>query len=226
MRKKPRGVEALLLDLDGTLVNSNDFHTQAWVEAFEHFGKHFSFEEIRGHIGKGGDLLVPDHLTAREMKAFGKELQEYRKKLFRETYLPKVKPFPFVREHLEELHEMGILLVLASSSDGLEVEHYVDLMQIRSMVKGWTTKEDVRFSKPSPEIFQSAREIVRAHAERAMAVGDTPYDILAAHRSAIPIIALRSGGFPDQTLQKAEFLFDDTAELIRRIEAIHDYFAH
>lgn len=199
----------MLLDIDGTLVDSNDKHADCWVEAFAHFGKEVPWPEIRQQIGKGGDLLVPDTLNAREMQKFGEEVKKYRGQLWTGSYMQTVRPFAGALEAIETLHGKGIRLALASSADPGEVEYYVQLLGVAALLEGTTSKEDAEFSKPSPEIFQAALERVKADRARTFAVGDTPYDILSAHRVPVPIAALLSGGFPRERLQKAEFLFED-----------------
>lgn len=219
-----RGLAGLILDVDGTLIDSNDLHARAWREAFREHGKRIPLDEIRKHIGKGGDLLIPDLLDAAEMRAIGKKVGRYRSKLFKRDYLPRVRPFPRIRESLEQLREKGIRLLLASSSPPEEVEVYVELCGIGDLIEGFTSAEDAEFSKPSPEIFEAALEKISAPRSRTAIVGDTPYDILAAHRTATPVAAVRSGGFSDDSLDRAEWLFDDVRQLVRRIRSIDDYF--
>jgi HAD superfamily hydrolase (TIGR01549 family) len=211
--------DALIFDIDGTLVDSNDLHAAAWQEAFRHFGVELPYPTIREQMGKGGDLLVPDLLDVWQMRKFGDELREYRKKLFRREYLNRVQPFDGVRETLETLRAREIKLALASSSDEEEVKHYIELLGIEDLLEGSTSKGDAKFSKPSPEIFEAALERA-GNPKRAAAVGDTPYDITAAHRCALPIVAVRSGGFPDQTLAIAEMLLNDIREIPGKMEEI------
>ncbi|HJQ40089.1 MAG TPA: HAD family hydrolase [Thermoanaerobaculia bacterium] len=216
--------EAILLDIDGTLVDSNDKHTDCWIEAFAHFGKQVEWRDVRMQIGKGGDLLVPDTLNAREMRAFGEEVKEYRGELWKRRYMETVQPFPHARESIVALHDRGIKLAFASSSNPDEVEYYVELLGARELLEGSTSKEDAQFSKPSPEIFQAALERTGADPERTIAAGDTPYDILAAHRIPLPIIAVLSGGFPRELLTKAEFLFADIGAMTKELDRVDEYF--
>ena len=216
----------MLFDIDGTLVDSNDKHAECWIEAFGKFGKKVESSVIRGQIGKGGDLLVPDTLNAREMRRFGEELKKHRGELWKEKYMRTVKPFEGVTDALQELRRKDIKLALASSSNPDEVEYYVELLGVGEMIEGSTSKEDARFSKPSPEIFQAALERTRSDPARTLAVGDTPYDILASHRIPIPIAAVLCGGFPREMLARAEFLYPVVTDLVRNLESIDDYFAH
>ncbi|MFP5247002.1 MAG: HAD family hydrolase, partial [Thermoanaerobaculia bacterium] len=189
-------LEALLFDIDGTLVDSNDKHADCWVEAFAHFDKAVEWQLIRGQIGKGGDLLVPDTLNAKEMLRFGEKLKKYRGELWKRKYMESVQPFPGAVEAVRELHERGAKIALASSSNPDEVEYYVELLGVGELLEGTTSKEDAQLSKPSPEIFQAALERVDSDPARTLAVGDTPYDILAAHRVPVAIAAVLCGGFP------------------------------
>ena len=218
-------MQALLLDIDGTLVDSNDKHTDCWVEAFAHFDKDVPWGVVRQQIGKGGDLLVPDTLNAREMRRFGEELKTFRGKLWKDRYMRSVQPFPGVREALPALASRGIKLAFASSSNPDEVEYYVSLLGAEDLLEGSTSKGDAQFSKPSPEIFQAALEQVGVKQELALAVGDTPYDVLAAHRAGIAIAALLCGGFAREMLAKAEFLFDDIPAFMKELDRIDEYFA-
>ena len=218
-------LRAALFDIDGTLVDSNDLHARCWIEAFAKFDVHFSWDEVHRQIGKGGDLLVPDMLDARQMRRFGEKVKKFRTKLWKDQYMPQVKPFPSARQALEGLHARGVKLALASSSNEDEVEYYTQLLGVGELLETSTSKRDAEVSKPSPEIFRAALERIGSDESRTLAVGDTPYDILAAHRVPIPIAVVRSGGFEDELLGKAEFLFDDVEELMREIERIDHYFS-
>ena len=217
-------MRGILFDVDGTLIDSNDIHTKAWIEAFAHFGKKLKWSEVRHQIGKGGDLLVPDLLTAKEMQTFGDKVKKYRTDLFKKKYMRIIEPFPRVRENLRALKERGLRLALASSSNPDEVEYYTQLLGVEDLLAGTTSKKDAKFSKPSPEIFEAARRRTKTSRERTLIVGDTPYDVLAAHRSAMPIAAVLSGGFERKLLKKAEFLFDDVEELVEKIDRVDEYF--
>lgn len=218
-------LKAILLDIDGTLVDSNDKHTDCWVEAFAHFDKQVEWDVIRTQIGKGGDLLVPDMLDAREMRRFGKELKEFRGKLWEKRYMETVQPFPGVKDALHEMRGRGLRLAFASSSNPNEVEYYVSLLGAEDLLEGSTSKGDAKLSKPSPEIFEAALEQVGTDAAATLVVGDTPYDVLAAHRAGLAVAALLCGGFPRDLLTKAEFLFDDIPSLVKELDSIDEYFA-
>jgi HAD superfamily hydrolase (TIGR01549 family) len=217
-------LQAILFDIDGTLVDTNELHVRCWLEAFEHFGKKLEVDVVRHQIGKGGDLLVPDLLNAKEMRRFGEALKKYRGELYKERYMPRAKPFDGARETLETLHERGVRIALASSSNEDEVEYYTQLLGVEKLIEGSTSKKDAEHSKPSPEIFRAALERIGADEERTFAVGDTPYDILAAHRIPLPVVAVLSGGFERELLAKSEFLFDDVTRIVDELKRLDDYF--
>ena len=217
-------IQAILFDIDGTLVDTNDLHVRCWLEAFEHFGRTFEYGVMRHQIGKGGDLLVPDMLNAKEMRMFGEELTKYRTELYKRDYMPQARPFHGAKEALAALHDRGIRIALASSSNEDEVEYYTQLLGVESLLTASTSKKDADHSKPSPEIFRAALEQTGADEDRTFAVGDTPYDILAAHRIPLPIVAVLSGGFERELLAKSEFLFDDVTRIVDELKQLDDYF--
>ena len=136
----------------------------------------------------------------------------------------EVRPFPNVRELFETLRERDVKIALASSSNPDEVEYYTRLLGVGDLLEGSTSKHDAEHSKPSPEIFQAAVERIGTDDAFTMTVGDTPYDILASHRLALPVIAVLSGGFERQLLAKAEFLFDRAEDIVRKTDEIDAYF--
>jgi len=138
--------------------------------------------------------------------------------------MKSVEPFPGAVDAMRTRHARSIRLALASSSNPDEVEYYVQLLGVGEILEGTTSKEDAEFSKPSPEIFQAALDRTQSDPARTFAVGDTPYDILAAHRIPVPVIALRCGGFPEELLTKAEYVFDDLTAMTRELDRIDEYF--
>ena len=204
---------AALFDLDGTLVDSNGFHVTAWMEVFSAAGHRVSRDAIQGQIGKGGDLLVPA-LLPYVSKFEVEQLFDAHGELFKNQYLERVRPFPGARELLTRVHEDGARVVLASSATKAEVEHYIKLLDAEHLVYASTSIDDVRASKPEPDIFASALEKAGANASHAVVIGDTPFDIEAAAACGIPTLALRSGGFSDSRLTSAAVIFDDVQEVL------------
>ncbi|HEV2840655.1 MAG TPA: HAD family phosphatase [Chthoniobacterales bacterium] len=212
-------ISAAIFDLDGTLVDSNDLHVQAWQETFRHFGKEIPVEKLREQIGKGGDQYLPVFLNEREMRAIGKQVDEFRGKIFQEKYLPQVRPFPRVRELFERLRGDGKKLALASSGKAEEVDHYSKLAGIEGLVDSQTTADDVAHSKPKADVFIAAlRTLGHLSPEQAIAIGDTPYDVEAAKKINLATIALLCGGSPEEALRDAGAcaIFRDPADLLER----------
>lgn len=198
--KPPR---AVLFDVDGTLVDTNDLHAAAWREAFLHFGVDIPIQDVRWQIGKGGDNLVPTLLPSISQDQHA-EMEAYRSDLFRRDYLPRAVPFPGVRPLFERLAADGIRIVLASSSHSAEVAYHLSLIACEDLVDETTTKDDVENSKPCPDIFAAAlAKVAPLTAGEVLVVGDTPWDVKAAAKLGMPILAVRCGGFPDDALTEA-----------------------
>jgi HAD superfamily hydrolase (TIGR01549 family) len=212
-------IKAAIFDLDGTLVDSNDLHVQAWQETFRHFGKEIPVERLREQIGKGGDQYLPVFLTETEMQEIGKEVEEFRGDLFKKKYLPSIRPFPRVRELLERVRGDGKRIALASSGKADEVDHYQKLLGIEGLVDCQTTADDVAQSKPKADVFISTLRLLGHLApDEAVAIGDTPYDIQAAKKIDLATIALLCGGFPEEDLRDAGAItiFRDPADMLER----------
>ena len=211
-------IRAAIFDLDGTLVDSNEFHVLAWHDTFRHFHKDIPLERLREQIGKGGDQYLPVFLNEREMREFGDEADKYRGEVFKEKYLPHVKPFPKVRELFERIRAEGKKIALASSGKEDEVRHYEKLLGIGGMVDAMTTADQVAHSKPKADVFIAALNLLSMQPHEAIAVGDTPYDVEAAKKIGLPVIGVLCGGFPEQTLRDegAVAIFHDPANLLER----------
>ena len=136
-------VLAFIFDIDGTLVDSNELHVDSWDRAFRHFGKQFPREKLRAQIGKGSDQYLPEFLTPDEIERFGKALDDYRSELFRNEYLPKVRPFPKVRELFQRIRDDDKRIVLASSGKKADTKYYVDLLKIENLIDGYVSGDDV-----------------------------------------------------------------------------------
>ena len=214
--------EAVLFDVDGTLVDSVDLHARAWQEAFEHFGRRIPFGQIRSQIGKGGDQLIKEFLSAEELQRLGKELDEFRSDLYKRKYFGQVRAFPRVRELFEELLRRGIRIALASSAKGDELGTYKRIARIEDLVETETSADDAERSKPHPDIFEAALERLGRDVDKArtLVVGDSPWDAMAARKPGLRTIGMLCGGFPETDLRQAGCiaLYRDPADLLDRLE--------
>lgn len=198
-------IKAVIFDIDGTLLDSVDLHASAWQEAFAHFGHSIPFDQIRQQIGKGGDQIIPMFLGEEERNRIGKDLQEFRAKLFKEKYLPQVKPFPGVRELFQTVLKHGLKVGLASSARGDELKDYERIAHIEDLVEVETSSADAKRSKPHPDIFESALERLGPGIARedVVVVGDSPHDAEAAKRAGLRTVGVLCGGFPENVLREA-----------------------
>lgn len=195
-------VQAVLFDIDGTLVDSNEAHVTSWGFAFQEEGRPQELDDIRGQIGKGGDLLVPALLPDSE-EALRKRIADRHGERFKDLYLDHVRAFDGARAIVERVHAAGIKVVLASSAKQDELDHYVELLGIEQYLAATTSSDDVDASKPEPDIFGTALQKVGIEPADAMVVGDTPYDVEAALRAGVPAVGLTSGPFSEERLRDA-----------------------
>ena len=214
--------EAVIFDIDGTLLDSVDLHAKAWQEAFQHFGHKIPYDEIRSQIGKGGDQLLPVFLSDGQIKEEGKALQEFRSKLFKEKFLPQVKPFPGVRELFLKIKGEGQQLGLASSAKGDELKVFEQIAKIDDLVEVETSSADAKRSKPHPDIFEVALDRLGAklQRERVVVVGDSPHDAEAAGKAGLRTIGVLCGGFAEADLRKAGCvaIFAGPQDLLQRYD--------
>lgn len=208
-------MNTIIFDVDGTLVDSVDLHARAWQETFRRFGKEIDFEDVRQQIGKGGDQLIPVFFTEKEIEEFGEEMEEFRKTLFRENYLHRVRPFPKVRELFERIKADKKKIALASSSPKKELDHYKRITEIEDLIDEETSADDVNRSKPHPDVFLEALEKAgEEKPEHAIVVGDTPHDVNAASKAELKVVGLLCGGFSKEQLAGCVALYKDPAELL------------
>jgi HAD superfamily hydrolase (TIGR01549 family) len=210
-------IKAVIFDIDGTLVDSVDLHAQAWKEAFKQFGKDIPYEQVRHQIGKGADQLLPVFFSREELEEFGEELEEYRSKIFKRDYMPRVRAFPKVRELFERIKRDGKRIALASSAKEDELAEYKKIAQIADLVEEETSADDADKSKPHPDIFKAALDqLADVSPSEAIAVGDTPYDAEAAGKIRLRTIGVLCGGFPEHELRAAGCMaiYQDPADLL------------
>ena len=214
-------IKAVIFDIDGTLVDSVDLHAQAWKEAFKHYGKDIPFQQVRRQIGKGGDQLMPVFFSRDELDEFGEEMEEYRSELYRREFLPRVRPFPKVRELFERIRTDDKRIALASSAKKEELAVYKSVARIEDLVEEETSADDANKSKPHPDIFQAAlKQLGDVAAAEVVVVGDTPYDAEAAGKLRLRTLGVLAGGFPERELRAAGCvaIYDDPADLLARYD--------
>lgn len=212
-------VKAILFDIDGTLVDSNDLHAEAWAQAFRHFGFDIAPDQVRGQIGKGGDNLIPSLIPGIDGER-EEEIADYRSELFKRDYLPRVTPFPGVRALFERVAADGIRIVLASSAKAEEVDHHLALIEAQDLVSDTVSADEVENSKPDPDIFQAGLDKLGLPSTDVLVVGDTPWDVKAAAKGGLRTIGFRSGGFTDEELSGAGAveLFDGPQDMLNRYD--------
>ena len=216
-------MRAFIFDIDGTLVDSNELHVDSWDRAFRKFGKQFPREALRAQIGKGSDQYLPEFLTKKEIADFGKELDEYRSELFRKEYLPKVRPFPKVRELFQRIRDDHKRIVLASSGKKADTEYYVKLLKIENLIEGYTSGDDADSSKPAPDIFAaSLKKLGDISPADAVTVGDTRFDIEAAAKTGLKTIAFLCGGTSEAVLREvgAIAIYSDPADFLAHYDEL------
>jgi HAD superfamily hydrolase (TIGR01509 family) len=211
-------LRAVLLDVDGTLVDSNDAHARAWVDAFAEFGHSVAFERVRPLIGMGGDKLMPELIAIDAESPEGKPISKRRSQIFHERYLPGLKPFPRVKELLERMRTDGFGLVIATSAKKQEMEPLLEICGASKLVTGQVSSDDAEESKPDGDIVAAALSRAGVAANEALMLGDTPYDVEAAQRVDVGTVALRSGGWDDAALQRAVAIYGDVSDLLKRYD--------
>jgi HAD superfamily hydrolase (TIGR01509 family) len=191
---------AAILDVDGTLVDTNYHHAIAWYRAFRQHGELLPIWRIHRHIGMGGDHLVKALRGEEVEEQKGEDIRDAEKALYM-ALIEEVEPLEGARELIRELKDRGHAVVLASSAKPDEVEHYLDLLEAREIADGWTTSGDVRATKPEPDLVKAAIEKVGA--DDAVMVGDSTWDCEAAGRAGIATVAVLTGGFSEAELRDA-----------------------
>jgi HAD superfamily hydrolase (TIGR01509 family) len=215
----PRQIKAVLFDIDGTLIDSNELHVSAWSEAFREVGIELERESIAGQIGKGGDNLVPA-LAPDTDAATQEQLSTREGEIFKQRYLAQAAPFPGAHDLLARVRDAGAKVVFASSAAQEQLDHYIGLLDAKSLIDATTSIDDVEQSKPAPDIFAVALEkLAPLTADEVLAVGDTPYDIESAVKSGIRTVGLLSGGFDREALKDAVAIYRDVADLLANFES-------
>ena len=209
--------KAALLDVDGTLVDANYQHAIAWYRAFREFDITLPIWRIHRAIGMGGDQLVPALVGAEVDREKGENIRAERSDIY-EDLIKEVAPFEGAHELVCDLLERDISVVLASSAPEDDLEHYLDLLDVRPLVDAWTTSDDVEKTKPEPDLVKAALE--KVDGAEAVMVGDTKWDVEAAAKLGVPTVCVLTGGWSRQELLDAGAVgvYESVDELRRKLD--------
>jgi HAD superfamily hydrolase (TIGR01509 family) len=213
-------IRAAILDIDGTLLDSNTAHAEAWVHALKEAGHTVSFERIRSLIGMGGDNLLPEATGLSAESEEGRKIAQRQIEIFRASYLKDLKPFPAARDLLIRLKRDQIRLVVASSADASLLKDLLDQAGVRDLIDAYATRTADESSKPAPDLVEQALKLSGVHRDEAVMIGDTPYDIQAATRAGIKSIALTCGGWSAQDLRGAAAIHRDPHDLLLHLSRL------
>ena len=213
----PQNPCAVLLDIDGTLIDSNGAHARGWVDAFADTGRTVPYEEVRAMIGMGGERILRRY-EIDPASDEGERLREEATRYFKDEYMPQIEPFPQVRDLLERMRQNGLRLVVATSAGGDLLEGLLRIAGVEDLIDAATTASDVRDSKPAPDIVHAALDKSGCKANEVIMLGDTPYDVEAARSAHVPIVAVTCGGWDAEALRDADAVYEDPSDLLARYD--------
>jgi HAD superfamily hydrolase (TIGR01509 family) len=205
----------VILDVDGTLVMSNDAHAQAWVEAFATYNYEISFDRVRPLIGMGGDKVIPQLVSGLSSEeGVGKQISERRKDLILAKFGPQLSPTKGTRDLIQKLKAAGLHLIIASSVTQQEMDILLKAARVDDLLSEIVTSSDAEESKPQPDLVKAALQKADLDPECTVMLGDTPYDIESAGHAGVGVIAFRTGSFSDEQLAGAVAIYEDPADLL------------
>lgn len=210
--------KAVLFDVDGTLVDSNDAHADAWVKAFTRNGVSVDWSKVRRCIGMGGDKLMPEVSGLDEESPEGSRIAEDRGDIFKREFLPQVKPLRDAGSLVAAIKALGYTAVAASSAQKDELTPLLKIAGAEALMDDATSSDDAEESKPEPDIVLAALKTAAAAPGEAIMIGDTPYDVEAATRAGVKIVGFRSGGWSDADLKGAIAIYDGPWDLLARLD--------
>ena len=212
-------LKGVIFDIDGTLVDSNDAHAESWVDTFAEAGYDVPFAVVRPLIGMGADKLLPKTIGVGSDSKTGKKLTERRSEIFRQKYLPQLRPLTGSRELVLRVRSDGLKAIVATSAKDEELKGLLKAAEVEDLMEEKATASDAKRSKPDPDIVHAAIEESSIPAAQLVMIGDTPYDIEAAATAHVRTIAFRSGGWADADLKGAAEIYDGPVDLVARYEA-------
>lgn len=208
-------IRAALLDVDGTLLASNDAQARSWSDALAEAGRDVDFTTIRRSIGLGGDRLLRSVAGLAEDEEPGKTISRRRREILLQRYARDLTPTPGARDLVEWLRQRGARVVVATGASAEEVDTLLRAARVDDLIDVTVTADDAARTKPAPDIIVAALERAAVPASDAVMIGDTPYDIVAADAASVPAIALRCGGWSAADLAGAA-VFADPQDLVER----------
>jgi len=213
---QPPMVKAILCDIDGTLVQSNWLHAEAWQIALGAMGIHLELEDLRRQIGKGGDELIPVFVPWWKQAIVEEPLKAFRKEVFKQDFMHRVEPLPQARDFLVRCKEKGVKLALSSSADKPELEIYKKIVGMEDLIDEQTSASDADRAKPHPDIFTATLKHLGLKASECIALGDTPYDAESAGKAGLRTIGVETGGWTHDELLAAGCVeaYKSVAELL------------
>ncbi|HYC50757.1 MAG TPA: HAD family hydrolase [Gemmatimonadaceae bacterium] len=214
-----RKLDGVLLDVDGTLIDSNAAHAESWSDTLAEFGRPTPPEKVRPLIGMGGDKLLPQLLGVEADSADGKKFSERRAEIFREHYVPKLRLTRGAKQFVERLRREGFRIIIATSAKEEELEAMLQQVGLDDLIPHRTSADDAEESKPDPDIVQAALRKAKLHPDAAIMLGDTPYDVEAARRAGIDCVAVLTGGWNSEALKEAVAIYDDPDDILRHFTA-------
>jgi len=207
-------LEGVIFDIDGTLLDSNDAHAQSWVDTFAEAGYSVPFEVVTPLIGMGVDKLLPKTIGIRHDSEEGKKLTERLCEIFRKSYLPHLRPLRGSRALVLRVREDGLKAIVATSAKDEQLKGLLKAAEVEDLMEEKATASDAKRSKPDPDIVDAAIEKSGVSPRNLVMIGDTPYDIEAATRAEVRIIAFRSGSWDDDNLKGAAEIYDGPEDLL------------
>ena len=211
---------AVLFDVDGTLVDSNDAHAAAWVKAFAQHDVNVDPAHVRRCIGMGGDKLMPAVSGIEEDSPNGTVIAKRRGEIFKQEFLPHLQPFRGAAELIAAIKQRGLTSVAASSASKADLKALLKVTRAEALMDETTSSDVAEESKPDPDIIEAALKRAKAEPDQAIMIGDTPYDIEAAQRAGVKAIAFRCGGWKDADLRGAIAIYDGPWELLARLDEV------
>lgn len=208
----------VLLDVDGTLVESNDAHAHAWVKALAEAGVRVEFAAVRRLIGKGGDKLLPEVSGIDAESTRGQAISKRRGEIFQSEHLPKLKPTSGAKEMLARMKRAGLKLAVASSAKEAELKGLLEVCGADEFIEASTSSDDAENSKPDPDIIHVALNRLGHPPVSVILLGDTPYDVEASLKAGVRVVALRCGGWDDADLSGAVRIYDNPADLLAHFD--------